>query len=74
MDSLWHRQRRAAEVALISGTRNSLTDWSEEGGVKSELFLGVSSMAGGRWKPVLKKIWYAFLIIDLIAIIIVLVA
>lgn len=49
-------------------------EWSEEGRIKSQLFQGVNSMADGRWKPTLKKIWFAFLILDLIAIIIVLVA
>jgi hypothetical protein len=49
-------------------------EWSEEGGVKSQLFQGVNSMADGRWKSNLKRIWLAFLILDFIAIIIVLVA
>jgi hypothetical protein len=45
--------------------------WSESGGLRSQIHRGVRSSADGGWKPPFKRIWFGFLIIDLIAIIIV---
>jgi hypothetical protein len=49
-------------------------DWSDAGGLRSQLYRRVRSSADGKWKPAFKKIWMGFLVIDLIVIVIVLVA
>lgn len=48
--------------------------WSDDGGLKSQPYRGVRSSADGKWKHVLRKIWFGFLAIDLLVIIIVVVA
>jgi hypothetical protein len=50
------------------------SDWADDGGRKSRIYRGIKSSADGNWKPLFKKIWIGFLILDLIGIVVVLIA
>jgi hypothetical protein len=63
---------RVYSRALESGQVPS--DCSEAGGRKSGIYRGIKSSADGNWKPIFKKIWIGFLVLDAIAIIAVLIA
>lgn len=48
-------------------------DWQADGGVREQLARGIKSSSDGKWKPTLKRVWLAFILVDLLAIIVVLI-
>lgn len=48
-------------------------EWSNDGGLRAQLYRGMQSSAKGNWKSAVKRIWLGFLVADLVVIIIVLV-